>query len=86
MIVKILTEHHLECLRLKGGCRGSAESTHVKTPHCWISHSLAHLLSLKNNYYRDTFFNRWLMCFCSSDTPNIPIIVLVVQFHPARGW
>ena len=29
MIVKLLTEHHLEFLSLKGGCRGS-ESTLVK--------------------------------------------------------
>ena len=30
MIVKLLTEHHLEFLRLKGGCRGSSQSTLVK--------------------------------------------------------
>ena len=30
MIVKLLTEHQLEFLSLKGGCRGSPESTHVK--------------------------------------------------------
>ena len=41
MIVKLLTEHHLEFLSLKGGCRGSSESTHVKMPHCWKSHALA---------------------------------------------
>ena len=35
MIDKLLTEHHLECLSLKGGCTGSSESTHVKMPHCW---------------------------------------------------
>ena len=29
MIVKLLTEHHLEFLSLKGGCRGSFESTLV---------------------------------------------------------
>ena len=27
MIVKLLTEHNLEFLSLKGGCRGSSEST-----------------------------------------------------------
>ena len=43
MIVKLLTEHHLEFLSLKGGCRGSHESTHVKMPHCWKSHALAHI-------------------------------------------
>ena len=30
MIVKLLTEHHLGFLSLKGGCRGSSESTLVK--------------------------------------------------------
>ena len=44
MIVKLLTEHHLEFLSLKGGCRGSSESTNVKMPHCWKSHALAHII------------------------------------------
>ena len=43
MIVKLLTEHHLEFLSLNGGCRGSSESTHVKMPHCWKSHAVAQL-------------------------------------------
>ena len=43
MIVKLLTEHHLEFLILKGGCRGSSESTLVKMPHCWKSHDTAHI-------------------------------------------
>ena len=46
MIVKLLTGHHLEFLSLKGGCRGSSESTHVKMSHCWKSHALAHFLIL----------------------------------------
>ena len=45
MIVKLLTEHHLEILRLKGGCTGSSESTLVKIPHCWKSHVAAHLIT-----------------------------------------
>ena len=44
MIVKLLTEHHLEFLSLKGDCRGSSESTHVKMTHCWKSHALAQIL------------------------------------------
>ena len=44
MIVKLLTEHHLEFLSLKGGCRGSSMSTRVKIPHCCKSHALAHIL------------------------------------------
>ena len=41
MIVKLLTEHHLEFLSLKVGSRGSSESTHVKMSNCWKSHALA---------------------------------------------
>ena len=44
MIVKLLTEHYLEFLSLKGGCRGLSESTFVKMPHCWKSCVTAHLL------------------------------------------
>ena len=43
MIVKLLTEHHLEFLSLKRGCRGSSESVLVKMPHCWKSHVTAQL-------------------------------------------
>ena len=42
MIVKLLNEHHLEFVSLKGGCPGWSESTHVKMPHIWKSHALAH--------------------------------------------
>ena len=38
MSVKLLTEHHLEFLSLKGGCTDSTESTLVKMPHYWKSH------------------------------------------------
>ena len=43
MIVKLLTEHHLEFLSSKGGCRGSSESTLVRMSNCWKSRALAHL-------------------------------------------
>ena len=42
MTVKLLTEHNLEFLSLKGGCTGLSESTLVKMPHCWKSHVVAH--------------------------------------------
>ena len=37
MIVKLLTEHHLEFLSLKGGCTGPSGSTLVKMSNCWKS-------------------------------------------------
>ena len=46
MIVKLLTEYHLEFLSLKGGCRGSSESTHVKMSNCWKSHAAAQIMFL----------------------------------------
>ena len=42
--VKLLSEHHLEFLNLKGGCIGSPESTLVKTLHCWKSHVRAQFI------------------------------------------
>ena len=46
MSVKLLTEHHLEFLSLKGGSTGSSESTLVKMPHCWKSQVTAHFNSI----------------------------------------
>ena len=44
MTVKLLTEHHLEFLSLKGGCTGSSASTLVKMRHCWKSHAAAQMM------------------------------------------
>ena len=51
MIVKLLTEHHLEFLSLTGGCGGSTKSTLVKISNCWKSHAMAH-------YYVEVFEHR----------------------------
>ena len=51
MIVKLLIEHYLEFLSLKGGCRGSSEFTLVKMSNCWKSHAAAQFLI---NYYELT--------------------------------
>ena len=51
MLVKLLTEHHLEFLSLKGGCTDSSESTLVKMSYCWKSHALGHIEAfLKHNH------------------------------------
>ena len=44
MTVKLLTEHNLEFLSIKGGCTGSSESIHVKMARCWKSHVKAHMI------------------------------------------
>ena len=41
MTVKLLTEHHLEFLSLKGGGTGTSESIVVKMSNCWKSHATA---------------------------------------------
>ena len=46
MIVKLLTEHHLELMSLKGGCRSSFESTLVKMASCWKSQAAAHFIDV----------------------------------------
>ena len=54
MTVKLLTEHHLEFLSLKGGCSGSYKSTLVKMPHCWKSHVTAHLTIKRKLFGQET--------------------------------
>ena len=39
-----MTEHHLEFLSLKGGCKDLSEYTLVEMPHGWKSHVAAQLL------------------------------------------
>ena len=58
MIVKLLTEHHLEFLSLKGGCTGSSESTLVKMSNCWKSHALAHMVATP--MHKVPFNIRWI--------------------------
>ena len=42
-----MTEHHLVCLSLKGGCAGSSESTLVIMSHCWKPHVTAHFRTVR---------------------------------------
>ena len=47
MILRLLTEHHLEFLSSKRGCTDLSESTLVKMPHCWKSHATAQIETTK---------------------------------------
>ena len=53
MSAKLLTEHLLEVLSLKGGCTGSSESTLVKMSHCWKSHVTAYLINFGRGSSKD---------------------------------
>ena len=74
MIVKLLTEHDLEFLSLKGGCTGSSVSIHVKMPHCWKSLATAQIFSYvpvnsfvlgaqKNRLVETVLFSTHNICF-----------------------
>ena len=53
---KLLNEHHLECVSLKGSRTGSSEPTFVKRPHyCGKSHIVAHIYSVLCLYYHRSF-------------------------------
>ena len=52
MNIKLVTEHHLDFLSVKGCCTGSSESTLVKMPHCWKSHVMAHICNLLIHCYQ----------------------------------
>ena len=72
MSVKLLTEHHLRFLSLKGGCIGSSESTLVKMPHCWKSHVMAHLLSVQLDFLRSEHLrNITILHLCYIDLGGI---------------
>ena len=70
MSVKLLTEHNFEFQSLKGGCRGSSESTLVKMPHCWKSHAAAHYVTCMSSIYKQVVNgghgepDDLFVCFC----------------------
>ena len=61
LIVKLLTEHYLEFLRLIGGCRGSSESTFVKISNCWKSYAAAQLYIPDSGYDLPLFVSMWFI-------------------------
>ena len=86
MIIKLLTEHHLEFLSLKGGCKGLSESRLVKMQHCWKSHVTAHLDRFKNCIATKM---TWLFGFSELGqhlgTFSRPLIPHVVEVEARRG-
>ena len=58
MIVKLLTEHHLRFLSLKGGCRGSSESTLIKMQHYWKSHFMAEIFVFSSYQMPTSMFSQ----------------------------
>ena len=73
MIIKLLTEHHLEFLSLKRGCRGSSESTHVKLPHCWKPGVMAHIYP-SGDYIDDYTESPGTIMATSADFSFYPVV------------
>ena len=67
MSVKLLTEHHLELQRLKGGCAGSSESTLVKTRHCWKLHVTAQIVFYQQASWSEIIWF-WVLSLCIIET------------------
>ena len=64
MSVKLLTEHLLEVLILKGGCTGSSEFTLVQMSNCWKSHAIARIY---------TYFDKSSLALASVIMPVCPV-------------
>ena len=64
MNVKLLTEHYLEFLSLKGDCTGSS----VKMPHCWTSHVATHITTIPDGgLLNGTKLSNFMKyCYCSA--------------------
>ena len=77
MSVKLLTEHHLEFLSLKGDCAGSSESTLVKIPHCWKSHVMAPLCFVISGKYQEDIKRDYLLS--EACTEKLVMAVSVVE-------
>ena len=60
-----MTEHNLEFLSLKGGCKGLSESIHVKVPYCWKYHVLAHIYFLPSQYGKFSKMLKYFTCMHS---------------------
>ena len=79
MDFKLLTEHYLEFLSLKGGFTGLSESMLVKMPHCWKSHVTAQL----SKHATSEFSIFYIVCVAKqasldmalSETPRICILL-----------
>ena len=75
MSAKLLTEHHLEFLRLKGGYTGSSESTLVKIPHfgnhvSWLNFIYLFLIE----YSVSKQWRPWQHCLYMSHKKNARLI------------
>ena len=80
MSLKLLTEHHLEFLSLRGGCTGSSESTLFKKPHFWKSLVTAHIKLTYNMMLND------LRTFLAKSSSAISVKSLLDNLKFGHVW
>ena len=91
MIIKLLTEHHLEFLSLKEGCRGSSESTLVKMSNCWKSHALAHMICSEPSHLNWRKKSQVLIIFLNISGLILPFVYCILTHFKkcntsVTGW
>ena len=77
-VVKLLTEHRLEFVSLKGGCTGSSESTLVKMPHCVAAQFMIYWLRAEAY---DTLGTSQRNGKIQTSTTNLVFHACSAQFH-----
>ena len=73
MTLRLLTEHHLKFLSLKGGCTGLSESTLVKMPHDIVGNHMSMLICFQAFRYECGLVSGLPLHFTTAD----PFIALL---------
>ena len=95
MSVKLLTEHRLEFVSLKGGCTGSSESTLVRMPHCVAAQFMIFWLRADAYDTLGIFISHWKgkiqtsttsLVFHASSAPFMLEFIVIGFFFHANPW
>ena len=76
MSVKLLTEHLLESLSLKGGCTGSSECTLVNMSNRWKSHTAAQIIIAAS----------WEITIILNEEVQIQVILKIMMLVQVFVW
>ena len=79
---KLLTEHNLEFLSIKGGCTGSSVSTLVKMLHCGKSHVASHFSLASTFPFKPTTSSKVWVHYSVNNIYSLDISAIgMVCFH-----
>ena len=85
MSVKLLTEHRLDFVSLKGGCTGSSESTLVKMPHYVAAQFMVYWLRADGYDTLGTFISQ-RKGKIQACTTNLVFHACSAPFHARVHW